>query len=87
MSILEVELKVETRQRQNQVAARCGVPTSELVQMAVEKLLEAEEAADRPKHSIMDLHGLGAEIWKDEKGELIDAQAYVNTLRSVPDER
>ena len=87
MSILEIELKLETRQRLNRVAARCGAPTSELVQAAVEKLLEAEEVAEKPKHSIMELHCLGAEIWKDEKGELIDAQAYVNTLRSDWDHR
>jgi len=87
MSILEIELKVETRQRLNRVAAKRGVPASELVQAAVEKLLEAEEVAEKPKHSIMELHGLGAEIWKDEKGELIDAQAYVNTLRSDWDHR
>ena len=41
MSILEIELKLETRQRLNRVAARRGVPASELVQAAVEKLLEA----------------------------------------------
>ena len=55
MSILEIELKLETRQRLNRVAARHGVPTSELVQAAVEKLLEAEEVAEKPKHSIMEL--------------------------------
>ncbi len=30
-----------------------------------------------PSHSIMDLEGLGAEIWQD-----IDAQAYVNQERA-----
>ena len=55
MSILEIELKLETRQRLNRVAARCGAPTSELVQAAVEKLQKAEEVAEKPKHSIMDL--------------------------------
>ena len=55
MSILEIELKLETRQRLNRVAARRGVPTPELVQAAVEKLQKAEEVAEKPKHSIMDL--------------------------------
>jgi hypothetical protein len=34
------------------------------------------ESAEKPKHSLMDLHGLGAEIWQG-----VDAQAYVNRLR------
>jgi len=55
MSILEIELKLETRQRLNRVAARRGVPTPKLVQAAVEKLQKAEEVAEKPKHSIMDL--------------------------------
>ena len=58
MSILEIELKLDTRQRLNRVAARHGVPTSELVQAAVEKLLEAEEVAEKPKHSIVELQVL-----------------------------
>ena len=55
MSILEIELKLETRQRLNRVAARRGAPTSKLVQAAVEKLQKAEEVAEKPKHSIIDL--------------------------------
>ena len=35
-----------------------------------------------PKHSIMELHGLGKEIWKG-----IDAQEYVNKLRKEWDHR
>jgi hypothetical protein len=31
---------------------------------------------DLPLHSIMELHGLGAEIW-----EGVDAQEYINKLR------
>jgi hypothetical protein len=37
----------------------------------------AENEAEAPKRSIMELHGLGKEIW-----EGIDAQEYVNELRS-----
>ena len=37
----------------------------------------AETEAEKPKRSIMELHGLGKEIWKD-----IDAQEYVNELRN-----
>lgn len=87
MSVLEIELKNETRQRLNQAAAKRGLPASELARVALEKLLDDEDIADKPKHSIMELHGLGAEIWKDENGNLIDAQAYVNELRSEWDHR
>ena len=69
-------MTVETRQRLNQVAARRGVPTSELVQVAVEKLLEAEEVADRPKHSIMELHGIGKGTWDG-----VNIQDYINEMR------
>lgn len=40
------------------------------------------EVEERPKRSIMELHGLGAEIWKG-----IDAQEYVNQLRAEWDHR
>jgi hypothetical protein len=43
---------------------------------------EATEAGEESKHSIMELHGLGAEIW-----EGIDAQEYVNELRKEWDLR
>jgi len=33
-------------------------------------------AADEPEHSLLELEGLGAEIWQG-----IDAQQYVNELR------
>jgi hypothetical protein len=46
--------------------------------------LTDQEAPDeaRPKRSILELHGLGAEIW-----EGIDAQEYVNQLREEWDHR
>jgi len=34
------------------------------------------EDVDKPKRSIMELHGLGAEIWQG-----VDAQEYVHQLR------
>ncbi|MDQ3181435.1 MAG: hypothetical protein M3Q33_13045 [Acidobacteriota bacterium] len=36
-----------------------------------------ENETEKPKRSIMELHGLGAEIWEE-----IDAQEYVNELRN-----
>jgi len=40
------------------------------------------EPTEKPKRSIMELHGLGREIW-----EGIDAQEYVNELRKEWDHR
>ncbi len=47
----------------------------ELMKLMVDALTEMPEP--QPKHSIMELAGLGSEIW-----EGIDAQEYVNQLRS-----
>lgn len=44
--------------------------------------LMKEHIAPQPGRSIMELQGLGKEIWRDERtGELIDAQEYVDELR------
>ena len=43
---------------------------------------EIEHEATEPRHSILELAGLGAEIWQG-----IDAQAYINELRSEWDSR
>ncbi|HEY3324363.1 MAG TPA: hypothetical protein VGP72_28185 [Planctomycetota bacterium] len=44
---------------------------------------ESENQKERPpKHSIMELHGLGAEIWQG-----VDAQEYVDELRKEWDHR
>ena len=55
----------------------------QLVEMIVQKMLLAKESTPPPKkRSIMELHGLGAEIW-----EGVDAQEYVNELRKEWDHR
>lgn len=43
---------------------------------------QSAEAPEKPKRSIMELHGLGVEIW-----EGIDAQEYVEELRKGWDHR
>lgn len=48
--------------------------SASLVQTATHRL--------NPKHSIMELHGLGAEIWQG-----LDAQEYVDTLRDEWEQR
>ena len=53
-----------------------------LVSVAAHELA-SEEATERPRRrSILELHGLGAEIW-----EGVDAQEYVNQLRQEWDHR
>lgn len=50
-----------------------------LAVLMMQELAQAVDAGDiKPQRSIMELHGLGAEIW-----EGIDAQEYVNQLRSA----
>jgi len=47
-----------------------------LAKMAAELANGEEEKQPQNRRSVMELHGLGAEIW-----EGIDAQEYVNQLR------
>jgi hypothetical protein len=53
-----------------------------IVELIARKMARDRDAVKRPKRSIMELHGLGAEIW-----EGIDAQEYVNKLREEWDYR
>lgn len=61
-------------------------PTAErlrLLAMTAQDLVEQPvEAEEKPQRSIMELHGLGAELW-----EGVDAQEYVNELRKEWDHR
>ncbi len=54
----------------------------ELVKLLVDTLDTLDNATPRPKHSILELAGLGREIWTG-----IDAQDYVNQLRNEWDDR
>lgn len=47
-----------------------------LLAMIAQDLAAETKEEGKPKRSIMELHGLGAEIWQG-----IDAQEYVNELR------
>ena len=80
MSILEIQLTPEMQERLREKAHRRGMEEKAYVQTVVVRDLSQEEA-EQPKHSIMKLEGLGAEIWKDQQGALLDAQEYVNELR------
>jgi len=53
-----------------------------LVELIARKMARSRDAAKSPKRSIMELHGLGAEIWDG-----IDAQEYVDEQRTKWDHR
>lgn len=53
------------------------LPTNEKLRLIAKVSNDlAENETEKPKRSIMELHGLGKEIW-----EGIDAREYVNELR------
>lgn len=61
------------------------LPTAErlrLAEMIAQDIAETTEPESERTHSIMELHGLGAEIWDG-----VDAQEYVNELRKEWDHR
>lgn len=86
MSILEIELTPEMEQRMREKAERSGMEIKEYAQTVMTQNLQ-EEAPRQLKRSIMELEGLGAELWKDKHGNLLDAQAYVSELRQEWDHR
>lgn len=47
-----------------------------LAMIAEDLAAQSAASSQRPKRNIMDLHGLGADLWRG-----IDAQEYVNELR------
>ncbi len=87
MSIVEIDLNQAMLQRLQEKAARQGLPVTEYAKAALEALAQSPDEPSTPQHSIMELDGLGAEIWQDEQGRLIDAQEYVNELRREWDHR
>jgi hypothetical protein len=53
-----------------------------LIAMLAQGLTKEEVASQAPPRNLMELHGLGKEIW-----EGVDAQDYVNRLREEWDHR
>lgn len=49
----------------------------ELISLISRKLIRSSEPKDRKQRSLLELEGLGAEIWKG-----VDAQEYVDDLRN-----
>ncbi len=54
----------------------------ELIALISRKLAEQSGVAEQPLRSLLELEGLGAEIWKG-----IDAQKYVDDLRNERNEK
>lgn len=54
----------------------------QLMKALVDMMTDVPQAAPKKKRNLLELAGLGAEIW-----EGIDAQEYVNQLRSEWDHR
>ncbi|MDQ3010044.1 MAG: hypothetical protein M3X11_05000 [Acidobacteriota bacterium] len=59
-----------------------SVQRLKLIEMLAQGLTNGEATSEPPRRSLMELHGLGKEIW-----EGIDAQEYVNQLREEWDHR
>ncbi|MCW3056006.1 MAG: hypothetical protein JWN14_5176 [Chthonomonadales bacterium] len=53
-----------------------------LIVMTAQELSQSEPTIVLPKRSIMELHGLGKELWQG-----IDAQKHVDELRNEWDQR
>jgi hypothetical protein len=49
---------------------------TDLEALDIDRVEERTDELIQPKHSLLELKGLGAEIWQD-----IDAQEYINQLR------
>ena len=71
-----METNIETIYQRHIKPLSHGEQLKLLARMAEELATNGEKTKPSQKRSIMELHGLGAEIW-----EGIDAQEYVNNLR------
>lgn len=67
---------------QQQLASLPAADRLKLIEMLAQGLSEPAVVAEPPKRSLLELEGLGAEIWQG-----IDAQEYVNQLREEWDHR
>jgi hypothetical protein len=54
----------------------------QLVALIAHELATEDAPSEEPKHSVLELRGLGKEIWNG-----VDGQEYVNGLRDEWDER
>ena len=72
MSILEIELTPEMRNRLREKAKRRGLEEKAYVEAVVTQDLQEEEK----RYNVMDFYGSGREAWAG-----VDVQGYINELR------
>lgn len=84
MSTLHIELSPELERWLENEAKRQGTSREDAALSAVERQAAQSPAA---QHSILELEGLGAELWQDEHGLPLDATEYVRALRAEWDDR
>ena len=79
--VLNLNLTRDVQEALTLSAARAGVPESEYVaQLLMSHLTSHETARQKPRRSIMEMRGLGAEMWRQELNGR-DAQEWVNEER------
>ena len=86
---LVIDLPEEKTRLLSQEATRRGVTAQDYARSAVETTLEHDTKETFParEHSILELEGLGAEIWRDTHGKSLNASEYVRELRDEWDGR
>ena len=58
-----------------------------LLTLLANGLTDSVTAPAETKHSLMELEGLGAEVWRGADGQPLDAQQYVHQLRNEWEQR
>jgi hypothetical protein len=81
MSTLEIELTSGMEQHLRETKRRGGIEAKAYVQSLLLKDLEKHKD-DQPKHSIMELHGIGRGAWAG-----VNVQQYTNEMRDEWDHR
>jgi len=75
MSIMEIELTQEMQQRLQERATRRGQSAVAYAQALLLKELD-QQGNEQPKHSIMEMHGIGKGAWAG-----VDVQQYISEMR------
>ena len=73
---LELSPELEARLREEAAQRHLDVSTYAVDVLAQKMNVAPTDQSQRPKRSLMELHGLGAELWKD-----IDVEKYINNSR------
>lgn len=76
-----LELKPEVEERLRLLAKAQGLLLEDYMQRVLEGLATESGGVSKP-YSLLDLEGVGAELWKE-----VDAQEYVNQIRDEWDDR